>query len=158
MFIATKTVSLCLPNGKTIQIVKDQEVKQGVVNKCESYSPGFIKRYTVEMSDNYIQRQNRWLKVAEADSKLNFLWTIITQAFIDYMPKDRKVGQWCVGKQNMVSNQTSIEFEDIIKTIPNEYVNSSHNWDGSYTQIILDDNKIDEITSFINKKAMLALM
>ena len=157
MFIATKTGRVYLPGGGAINFVKDEEVKPGVVKKAESVSPGATKRFVIEVSDNYIQRQLRWLKIAEKDLGIPLLWTLINAIFLTHIPENKKVGQWCVGKQNKISQAVVKQFPDVIKCIKNEYKSTPHNWDGSHHQIIVDDNKIEDIVDFINYQCLLLM-
>ncbi len=157
MFIAKNNANVYV-NGGVIKLTKDQEVKPGIVKKLESESPGSAKRLVIVVPDNFILRQHRWLKVIESDTQFNFVWTILTAMFLKHMPTDKKVGQWCVGKMNKISDAVHICYGDDIRTIPNDHKNTSHNWDGSYHDIIVDDTKLEEIERFIEKKVIFALM
>lgn len=154
MFIAKKTVTI---HNCNVSIVKDEEVKPGVVKKAEKESPGFTERYLIELPDNYIQRQTRWLKVIQEDIGIPMLWLLINKVFVTHIPEDKKVGQWCVGKQNKISESVVKQFPDIVKLIPNEYKNSSHNWDGDYQHVILDDNQLQTIEEFIEYQCLLLM-
>ena len=155
MFISKKTVTIHQPGGGSISLIKGQEVKPGVVKKMELNSPGSTDRYVLEISDNYIQRQLRWCKVIEKDSQMNLLWTHLNDIVLQWLPAGKKVGQWCVGKQNKIHNSVVNKFSDIVKEIPNEYKSSTHNWDGPQHCIIMDDDSIDKIRDYINLQCAL---
>ena len=60
MFIATKNANIHLPGGRLLKFTKGEQVSPGTIKKAELAAPGSTKRYTVELSDNFIQRQLRW--------------------------------------------------------------------------------------------------
>lgn len=158
MFIATKNATIHTPEGRVLQFVKDQEVKPGVIKKAELAAPGCTKRYTVQLSDNFIQRQLRWCKVIEKDSSMVLLWTLIAAAFIQHMPAHRKVGQWCVGKMNKVSKRIEQDFSSSLVKIKNQYVNTPHNWDGPEYDIITDLNNLEDIKRAIDFAVLFELL
>ena len=158
MFIATKNATVHVPGGGVIKFTKGSEVKPGMLKKAELAAPGVTERYTIEMSDNFIERQLRWCKVIEKDSSLVLLWTLIAQAFINHMPADKKVGQWCVGKMNKLSKKIVKDFPTSIQSVKNDYKNTSHNWDGPEYDIIMDLNVVEDIKRSIDFFCMLELM
>ena len=158
LFIATKNAQVHVPGGGVITFTKGQEVKPGMLKKAELAAPGVTNRYVIEMSDNFIERQLRWCNVIEKDSSLVLLWTLIAQAFVNYMPADKKVCQWCVGKMNKLSNKLNKDFPSSIQSVKNDYKNTSHNWDGAEYDIIMDLNNIEDIKRSIDFFCMLELM
>ena len=158
LFIATKNAQVHVPGGGVITFTKGQEVKPGMLKKAELAAPGVTNRYVIEMSDNFIERQLRWCKIIEKDSSMVLLWTIIASMFVKHMPTDKKVGQWCVGKMNKVSNKINKDFPSSIVSVKNQFVSSSHNWDGPEYDIIMDLNNLEDITRAIEFNVMLELM
>jgi len=153
LFIGTRNANVYITSSKCISIKKDEEVKVGDVNKLKSI--GRDKANIKMVPDSFIDRQNIHLNNIEKDSGELMLWLVLNTIFMTYIPEGKKIGQWCCGKQNKISQAVVKQFPDVIVPIENNYKNSAYNWDGPIHDIIIDESQLENIKDFINLQCCL---
>ena len=151
MFVGLKNVT-CYVSGKKYEIKKGQEVKPGVVRVFEGIGR---TEHICQLPNNYIQRQLIWTRTIQQETGEILFWHLLNKVILDYLPLDKKVGQWCVSKQNKINAACLKQFPDMIVPIKNEHVNSNYNWDGPAYHIVVDPDKVQDIVDYINYQCCL---